>query len=948
MYVNILPKSSDLFAGREKELKKLEKTFYEINLFYIEGIAGIGKTFLLLKWANTLIKHTEYNDRILWMECREDWTLDNILMEIDDWLVSHGEISIKEGLTEIPLRSEEKLLYIINLLNKKNYIFFIDSFQNINQESSMLFIKTVKTYIRTSRVYVISNESLLMKQIETMDIFRYRIKGLEREDSLLLIEKFFDFHDFKGISDRNIFTVISDRAKGHPLTLRNLLASLITGISTAEDIIKEEDIEKYIGKKFWGKLLGSAGNDEKKILEMLSLCRIPLPVKIIQEISCIKNISQTILSLESMMIIEKDHNCSYFVQPLLKEYICHNLPENKKNIIHNILGEYFAKHEEFYGEAFYHWINCGRYVEAGEIFQKFMKNLSVLGYYEEILRKLELLERHIPLTDDMKILKADVLIIQGNWKKARIILENLQTELTDETFLGDFYYSMTRLYMYIYDIPKAIEFCEKSLDIFRKAGNVDKTVKVINSLIFYYDFSGKSKKSEDLLHLLSVVTKKENNKTAIVFSLMREVKNLLNNGNFEKALTHINVCFEMGKQIGNSVLISWALQNKGKALLKLQRYDEAWECFEKNLSSGKENNDKFVMAYSYHWFGWISYEKGNIDKAAEFFKKSSENFLAAGNNICAAYGEYNIAYVLEDRKEFLTAIDLYSNVLNTAIKLSDKKLEIMAEIQLVKNRLKVKELCPDLKSILKVKKKIPEDFIDERIEINLILADIYHMKYKEIEKNAMLKEGMKISEKTCNSYILTKLFYIMSKISNKSRQEKELLKKRWEEYFNKLSPREKRELECLFNEINKKVEESFFIKLRNREFIAGFSEIEELRNKKDEFEFFIDIPGKFVFEKNKGEINIFGKKILLSLLLFFINNRNGASVEDIYKAVWGWEYDVCLSAADVRKYICRLRDLVEPDKKNLKYILLREGRPGEKGKYFFSDKVSFCFIDEKK
>ena len=341
MYVNILPKSSDLFAGREKELKKLEKTFYEINLFYIEGIAGIGKTFLLLKWANTLIKHTEYNDRILWMECREDWTLDNILMEIDDWLVSHGEISIKEGLTEIPLRSEEKLLYIINLLNKKNYIFFIDSFQNINQESSMLFIKTVKTYIRTSRVYVISNESLLMKQIETMDIFRYRIKGLEREDSLLLIEKFFDFHDFKGISDRNIFTVISDRAKGHPLTLRNLLASLITGISTAEDIIKEEDIEKYIGKKFWGKLLGSAGNDEKKILEMLSLCRIPLPVKIIQEISCIKNISQTILSLESMMIIEKDHNCSYFVQPLLKEYICHNLPENKKNIIHNILGEYF-------------------------------------------------------------------------------------------------------------------------------------------------------------------------------------------------------------------------------------------------------------------------------------------------------------------------------------------------------------------------------------------------------------------------------------------------------------------------------------------------------------------------------------------------------------------------------------------------------------------------------
>jgi hypothetical protein len=62
--------------------------------------------------------------------------------------------------------------------------------------------------------------------------------------------------------------------------------------------------------------------------------------------------------------------------------------------------------------------------------------------------------------------------------------------------------------------------------------------------------------------------------------------------------------------------------------------------------------------------------------------------------------------------------------------------------------------------------------------------------------------------------------------------------------------------------------------------------------------------------------------------------------------VWGYEFDDLTSAGEVRKNISRLRDLVEPDRKNCRYIRLAEGLMKEKGKYFFDINQDFCFIEE--
>ena len=57
--------------------------------------------------------------------------------------------------------------------------------------------------------------------------------------------------------------------------------------------------------------------------------------------------------------------------------------------------------------------------------------------------------------------------------------------------------------------------------------------------------------------------------------------------------------------------------------------------------------------------------------------------------------------------------------------LSFSELEIRSELRIIINRLKINELSMTSEEILGIKKRIPENFIRERIKINLILSFMY-------------------------------------------------------------------------------------------------------------------------------------------------------------------------------------------------------------------------------
>ena len=652
MDLNILPICTDLFTGREKELKKLEKLFPKTNFLYIEGISGIGKTSLMLKWADILIHQLEYKDCILWIECQKDWTLDTLLMEINEWLVTRGEKSIKDYLIDRPFNSKEKSLYIINLLSKKNYIIFIDDFQNIKQESIKIFIDTIKHYIRNSHIYVISTESITLTPVESIDILKLRIKGLEEEFSLLLLEKFFTFHDFEEMPDKEILKKIIEKSKGHPLFLKTCSGLIISRVSAIDDITEDRGIENNIGKIIFEKVISGLTDDEKKFLEILSSCRISLSSEAVQEMSRIENFSQTLSLLEDKMLIEKDRACQYLIQPFLKDYLWNKLPEKKKNILHKVLAEYFEKVPDFFRETFYHRINAGEPEKACDILEKNMKKLCSLGYYEEFMEKLDLVEKYIPLTGHMKIMKANVLSIQGNREASLAILEEIKNKITDKILLAEIYSSLAGLYMNICDFSSAVKFYEDSLKIFREIGNSERITKVLNSLAFIYGCLREFEKASVLSDESFAIAEKENNDTGKAYSLRAKGLMYLQQEEYEKAFKTSEEGFKLAKKIGSFRLISRLMADKVLALIGLSRYDEAFTVCEKLAAIGEESGDKIIIACSYQNFGRIFYQKGDMEKAIEFFRKSIELYISMGNEMYAAFGEYHLALILEEKKKF--------------------------------------------------------------------------------------------------------------------------------------------------------------------------------------------------------------------------------------------------------------------------------------------------------
>lgn len=947
MDLNIIPRCTDLFTGREKELKKLENFFQETNFLYIEGISGIGKTSLMLKWANILLCNPEYKNCVLWLECQKDWTLDTLLMEINEWLVARGEKSIKDYLIDRPFSGKEKSLYIINLLSKKNYIIFIDDFQNITGESIKLFIDTIKLYLRNSHIYVISTESITLTPTESIDILKFRIKGLDEKYSLLLLKNFFTFHDFEEMPDEEILRKIIKKSKGHPFFLKTCSGLIISRISTIDDITEDKSIESSIGRSIFDKLISGLTGDERKILEILSSCRISLSSDSIKGIIRIENLSQILSSLENKMLIEKDRACRYLVQPVFKGYLWNELSENKKNMYHKVLAEYFENISDFFRETFYHRLNAGEPEKACNILENNMRNLCSQGYYEEFMKKLELLEKGFPITDHMKIMKANVLSIHGNWEDSLSTLEEIKNKVTDKTLLAETYSSLAGLYVNISNFHSAVKFYEDSLEIFRKIGNSERITKTLNSLAFIYVCLREFDRASALLDESFAIADKEKNETGKAYSLRVKGIIYLQLEEFEKALNISEEGIKIAKKIGSFRLISRLMSDKLTALIGLSRYDEAMTFCKEFTDIGDEAGDKIIIANSHNKFGMIFYQKGELEKAIEFFRKSVNLYKSMGNELYAAFGEYHIARIIEEKKEIFKAIELYTAVMKKGRELSHMELEIKSELKIIINKLKINKVSMTSKDIIAVKERIPGNLTREIIEINIILSLVYIRENKEQEKEAVLRKALELSEKHCDTYGLTKACYISSKISNRDKQEKELLMKISKENFKKLTNVQKRELNCLFDEIDIITGKRFLVKTGEKDFILSLYELEELKEEKEKFDLFIDIPGKDILEKDRGKINIFKKKMVLSLLLFLVRNSGkNFSPEEIYKEIWGWDYKGDISDTEVRKIISRLRDLVEPCEKTFKYILLREAFLAEKGKYYFNDKVNFCLIDE--
>lgn len=124
------------------------------------------------------------------------------------------------------------------------------------------------------------------------------------------------------------------------------------------------------------------------------------------------------------------------------------------------------------------------------------------------------------------------------------------------------------------------------------------------------------------------------------------------------------------------------------------------------------------------------------------------------------------------------------------------------------------------------------------------------------------------------------------------------------------------------------------------------SEYANLCQRAGDFELWIDLAGRKAVERNLGELPLLGKKLLTRLLVTLLEARGQAlSAEELFARAWDHPWEGEASAAQVRKNISALRDLVEPERSCPRYVTVREHAYGVKGGYCVDQGSRWCLVE---
>gem|GEM_PF-2181377 len=943
--VHMIPQPPDIFIGREREIDRIKQSLEGRRLFFLEGIEGIGKTCLALVLANTLEK--DHPGRVIWISCKEGWHIESLLREMVEWLPEDFYNAYNEWDENNHLGLEERFLYLINILNMIEAYVFIEDLHFIKKEFFTQIVQILKKYLIEARFFFISRERPSISPVEMLDFFEIRLEGLQLEEGAKLVEVLLSSRGFSPIPDHAVLEEVVRKLCGHPFLMKTFVALTLEGLGNPVELLDNlPDFFQEMEKNLISKVLDGLSENEQEILELLSISRIPLPKDMIGDLS----IRET---LERRFLLSRDSRGRYTVHFLIRQSIQRSL-ERKDNVPYHLKLARFFKESlekdqtdvELAREAIHNFYLADMNDEVIKLLSQYGGALSSHGYYDEIIQYTD----REGLPHHLAVIRANVLSILGRWKESTELLAKLESSVKDEKTRSEVLSSLAGAYLNQGKLGEALSHYEKALQLLKKTKNSRGILKVENYLTFIHAFRGELSKASELSDEAVVIARELGDDASIAHSLRMKGLVLLERYQYREALDLAIECLTRAKKAGAARLTSWALLNGARALLGLGNIEECRNYIMEGLQRGERSLDTQVIGFFRREHAHLLFEDGKIDEAMTELKKAVESFIHQGNHLGAAIARLTEAQIFLEKGLYREAQKDLEDVLSTAtghshFLLAVKTRSALAELFLRKGDTAKARTYLD--NNLEECRTLGDDALTA--ETHLLLAESCLREQDRKKGETEIKEALRTGQSGDTfPFIFTqaRALYLSGAIQNESQDAKAASQEEAQHLAGTLFGVLKRHALQYFERIDALTGQRYFIKTQDLEKIALPEEVESLRKRRDEFSLFIDIAEKSVWERDKGEISVLGKRIISTLLIHLVKNAGkGFTAEEIFAAVWGYDYDELSSPGEVRKNISRLRSLIEKDPSSSVYVKLAEGLMKQKGKYYFDDRQSFCFIE---
>ncbi|WP_343348991.1 AAA family ATPase [Terrisporobacter petrolearius] len=747
-------KTNAFFYGRAKEIKLIESTYKdfvenkESKSILIQGEMGIGKTRLKDKFIQSISKEDIYISEVNCYQFEDEYSLKpwkkciidlvNIAKEDNADFPILLQSILSKFIPEIDEESFEnlKLETAINLLKQDVFTDSIgDILKRIGNNKKILIVFEDIQWMDSVSITLLSSLICNLNKDNIMFLLTCRNEFNSSIDKLLIstskynkIEKIelnrFSNQDVKSfinkaIPDNNISTEMINKiyleTEGNTFFLTEYLSIINSpkGInimtSKMQDVLKSRFVDM--------------SNDEKKIVEIVSLFDDVAPISIISQLTQIDEfeIIDIIEELEKKCILEETSKGSKvylkFTHRKLREFIHRGLSQIRKNILHNKVGKIIEKsikndseNINLYFKLIYHYKNANNNIDCLKYKVKSL-NVTLNFIHERFPRIYHDDEFYNKLYYDENI----------TTKK----LDEIEQELIELKAVEGDCYNTQELEIYVLHIKgrylirkgqyfEGLKCIEDMIDMAMEINLNDYIIEGYKQMICYCIQTNNTKEMIKYVNYgFKLIEDYKIDSEKVAFLRFKALYKIMV-GEYETGENLMMECIESlrkNKKVLNQYIlyIAACYNDIGNIKMNLQNYEEALEYYKKSIEICEEKNiwisislfqtNAGVAAYYLNDYNMARYY---LKKALNIYKKIAYN---SGESIAESYMSL-ISYKEEKFKEslkYLKSADTKSNVL--------KNPKEIGTVLLVKSKIKANMECNNkIDDIFK-------DYLNEDLEV---------------------------------------------------------------------------------------------------------------------------------------------------------------------------------------------------------------------------------------
>lgn len=318
------------FSGRKEELLNLNNIIENYNKISILGISGIGKSSLVVNWAQQIVE--KKTEKVCWISLRANMTFSKLIKILGDFIEvslnmsGFGEELAREDIANqvdkvLSILLHYRVIIIVDSYEKAsgNILFFLDNMiKGISKEYKSILIITT-----TQRMDAYTDADKKLKRV-----YEYSLEGFTYDDVIDFYKEFnFAIDDIE-----EIWTRVGRYPIAHALLKSFLKDNCKFNLKELIDMTNEEK-----NQRLFERVYKELSKDEKEVLSYLSCLDYGFgkyEEKIIEK-SIKKKINYIIRCLVDKNLLKFD-GVELYLHDVIRELAYNQIIDDKKIEIHKI------------------------------------------------------------------------------------------------------------------------------------------------------------------------------------------------------------------------------------------------------------------------------------------------------------------------------------------------------------------------------------------------------------------------------------------------------------------------------------------------------------------------------------------------------------------------------------------------------------------------------------